>query len=137
MDNQNIDSNPQPNKLPNWPVLFLRWLLGALAGIGLSSWIYFGLKNDAFTGPFLWVLEMLFILFIPFVGHLYLFYSGATSFSHVNDFFMTFPVLSWGLVGAMLASGRKSQIKIGTILLILFVVVGYVSAFLGALRVPT
>ena len=127
----------QSNTWRGWVILALRWLLGGLAGIGISSWIYFGLKNDIFIGPFLWMLETLSILFIPFGGHLHLFYPGASTFSHVNDFFVTFPVLFWGFIGALLASGRKSQITTGKILLILFMIVGYVSFFLVALRIPT
>jgi hypothetical protein len=137
MDNQNIGSNPQPNKLPNWPVLFLRWLLGALVAIVISASFYFALLNHNFSGPFLWVLEKLPVLAAPFVGHIYLFYPPRDSFLSVYSLFVTIPVLSWGLVGAMLASVRKSQIRIGIILFVLFVLVGYVSFFLGALRVPT
>lgn len=137
MNNQNSSTNLKSQKWPNWLVLFSRWILGGLVGIVISSWIYFGLKNDIFTGLFLRVLEMLSILFIPFVGHLYLFYPGANSFPHLNDFFITFPVLFWGLTGALLTSGRRSQITTGIILLVLFLVVGYVSFFLGVLRIPT
>jgi hypothetical protein len=137
MHNQNSTTDSKSQKWPSWLVLFLRWILGGLAGIGISSWFYFGLKNDIFTGAFLWVLETLSILFIPFGGHLHLFYPGASSFSHVNDFFVTFPVLFWGLIGALLASGRKSQITTGIILLVLFMIVGYISFFLVALRIPT
>src|SRR5919106_1624960 len=127
MDNLNIDSNPQPNKLSKWPVLFLRWFLGGLAGIGISASIYFALITPTFRGPFFWLLEMLPILSAPFIGHTYLFYPHTVSFPHINDLFVTFPVLFWGLIGALLASGRKSQTTTGIILLVLFIVVGYVS----------
>lgn len=136
MSKQNTSIDPRSKNLRSWLMLVLRWLLGGLAGIGISSWIYFGLKSDTFTGPFLWLLEMLPILSVPFVGHIYLFYPGTIHFP-VNYYFITFPVLIWGLIGALIASGMRNQIIVGTVFLTLYVVVGFFSYFLAFLRIPT
>lgn len=87
MHNQNSSADLKSQKWRSRLVLFLRWLLGGVAGIVISGWIYFGLKNQTPVGPFLWVLDMLPILSVPFIGHLYLFYQGALSYTHINDFF--------------------------------------------------
>ena len=55
MNNQNpVDEKSK--QWQSWLILFLRWLLGGLAGIGLSAWIYYGLKNDSFNWPHLYPL---------------------------------------------------------------------------------
>lgn len=130
MNNQNTTENVRSEKWQGWLVLILRGLLGGLAGIGISAWIYFGLKSHTF--------EMPPILSAPFAGHIYLFKLDTVSFLHVSDFFITFPVLVWGLIGALLASGRRNQIVVGMALLILYVIVGYISFFLFVLiNIPT
>jgi len=89
MNNQNTDTNAQSKKWRSWLILFLRWLLGGIAGVWISSWFYFGLKNHASTGSFLWFGELLeSVLAIPFVGHIYLFYPDTISYTNVNDFLM-------------------------------------------------
>lgn len=129
MNNQNTDTNARSKQWQSWPVLFLRWLLGSLAGIGISAWIYFGLISHTF--------EMSPVLSAPFAGHIYLFHLDTVSFLHVSDFFTTFPVLIWGLIGALLAWGRRNQIVAGMALLIIYVVVGYISFFLTILTIAT
>jgi len=128
MNNQNTDTNAQSKKWRSWLILFLRWLLGGIAGVWISSWFYFGLKNHASTGSFLWFGELLeSVLAIPFVGHIYLFYPDTISYTNVNDFLTSFPVLIWGLISALLASGNKEQMRIGRILLVAYVIVGCIS----------
>ncbi len=130
MNNQTVITDSHSNKWRSRIVLFLRLLLGGLAGIGISSWICFGLISHA--------IEMSPILSAPFVGYIYLFHLDTVSFQHISDFFITFPVLFLGLIGALLASGRKSYIKTGAILLGIYVVVGFVSSILSILiYIPT
>ena len=118
-------------------MLFSRWLLGALAGIGISASIYFALISHTFTGPFRWVLYISPSLTFPFAGHIYWFYVDKISFPQISDFFFTVPVLIWGLIGALLASGRKEQIKAGITLLILYVGVGIYAFFRAVLMIAT
>ena len=137
MNSRNI-ADSQSNQWQSWLVLFLRWLLGGIAGIGISSWFYFGIVTHANTGSFLWFGEILSsVVAVPFVGLAYLFYPGLISYPSVSDFFVTFPVLIWGLIGALLASGRKEQIKVGVILLVLWVIIGCISFFRLLMYIPT
>jgi len=122
-------ANPRSKQWQSWLVLILRWLLGGLAGIGISAWIYFGLISHTF--------EMSPVLSVPFAGHIYLFHLDAISFRHVSDFLITFPALIWGLIGGLLASGRRNQIVAGMTMLIIYVVVGYISFFLFIIKIPT
>jgi hypothetical protein len=138
MNDQSTAINSQAQNQQSWLILFLRWPIGGFAGILISSWFYFGLINHATAGSFFWFGEILSsVVGVPFVGHVYLFYPYTISFLHITDFFVTFPVLIWGLIGALLASGRKNQITIGKILLVLYIIVGCVSFFGIAIMIPT
>jgi hypothetical protein len=125
LDTQNADIDLDAR---NGLILLLRLLLGGIAGVLISSWFYFGLINH---------LDVPSIFSLPFAGHLYLFYTYTVSFPHISDLFFTPPVLLWGLIGALLASGRKTQIKIGTTLLVIYVSVGCISLFQALMQNPT
>src|SRR5687767_13840255 len=104
MDNQNAHSNPQANKLSNW-TLPLRWLLGGLAGIGISSLIYFDFLTSTNIIPVL--------LKVPFIGQYYilnyLIYSGSNS----SKYSIIIPALIWGVIGMKsLSSDLYFQITI-------------------------
>jgi len=124
MNNLNIDSNPQTYKQSNWPVP-LRWLLGGLAGIGISSLIYLDFLTEINIIPVL--------LKVPFIGQYYilnyLIYSGLNS----DKYSIIIPALIWGVIGALFTSGNKKQIDSGWTLLILYVIGGIGSYFLAAL----
>jgi hypothetical protein len=124
MGNQNLLSNPQPNKLSNWP-LPLRWLLGGLAGFGISSLLYLNFLTDINIIPVL--------LKVPFIGQYYvlnyLIYSGLNS----DKYSIIIPALIWGVIGALLTSGNKKQIDSGWTLLIFYVIGGIGLYFLAAL----
>jgi hypothetical protein len=125
MNNLNLEPSLQPNKQLNWPVLFLRWLLGALAAIGISSLIYLDFLTGINIIPIL--------LKLPFVGQYYilnyLIYSGLNS----SKYSIIIPALIWGVIGALLTSGNKKQIHSGRTLLILYVIGGIGSYFLAVL----
>ncbi len=123
MNNQSAGTNSQSTKWRSWLVLFLRWLLGALAGIGISASIYFALKNHT--------LDISPILSVPFIGQLLLF---DPSFS-AND--IVSPALIWGLIGTLPAAGGQNQITTGKILLVLYVIVGCISFFRVLMMIPT
>jgi hypothetical protein len=105
--------------------------------MGISASIYFALMIHTFSGPFRWVLDISPSLTFPFAGHIYWFYPDAVPCLHVACLFTTFPVFIWGLIGALLASGRKEQIKVGAILLVLWVIVGFISFFRAVMYIPT
>src|SRR5574341_713895 len=133
------DQNPITT-LPwrSWLNQILRWILGGIAGIVVSAWFYFGLKNDATTGSFFWfrgILES--PLAVPFVGHISLFYPYPMSFPQISNFFATPPVLFWGLIGLLLASGRSVQLRIGITLLVIYVIVGCILFFQAIMQIPT
>jgi len=134
----------------NWFVLFLRWLLGGLAGFGVSAWICYGYITHTVTGPLLWLVDLLPILSVPFIGSLLLFDpsffgnndlidSLVHTFPNIDyDFLVVVPPsLIWGVVGALFSSGRRNQVKAGTILLGLIVIVGFISFFRIVMMIPT
>ena len=123
---------------PSWLVLFIRWLLGGISGVWISSWFYFGIATHATTGSYLWLKEILSpFKAAPFAGLIYLFNLDKRSFLNISDFFITYPALIWGLIGALLASGRSDQVKTGAVLLGLIVIVGFISFFRMVMMVPT
>src|SRR5688500_14043423 len=98
MDNLNLHSNPQPNKLSTWP-LPLRWLLGGLAGFGISSLLYLDFLTSTNIIPFL--------LKIPFVGQYYILNYLIYSELNSSKYNIIIPALIWGVIGALLTSGNK------------------------------
>ena len=124
MDNQNLQNNPQPNKLSNW-TLPLRWLLGGLVGFGTSSLFYLDFSTSTNVIPFL--------LKIPFVGQYYILNYLIYSELNSSKYNIIIPALIWGVIGALLTSGNRKQIDSGRTLLILYVIAGIGSYFLAAL----
>ena len=147
MDDQVIVSSSHQN---GWRLLFLRWLLGGLLGFGLSALICYGyLSNDA-TGflsivsdclpliPFIFGSSLL--LFDPsFFGSKELIDSLERLFPTMDRIFIIvlIPSLIWGLVGALLASGRKNQIKVGLLLFLLYAAIGLIASIRVFLAIPT
>jgi hypothetical protein len=43
----------------------------------------------------------------------------------------------WGFISALLASGKKGQIKIGIVLLVIYIIVGCISYIQVLLQIPT
>ena len=124
MDNQNHPSNPQLNKLSTWPVPW-RWLLGGLAGFGISSLLYFDFLTGINIVPIL--------LKVPLVGQYYILNYLIYSVTNIAKFSIIIPALIWGVIGALLTSGNKNQINLGRTLLALYVIGGIGSYFLAAL----
>ena len=130
MNNQSTTTISQSKKWQSWLVLFLRWLLGGLAGIGISVLIYLDFLTSTNMIPIL--------CGMPFIGQYYLLNYLIYSSTYYGNYTVIFPALIWGVIGALLASGRKKQIIAGRTLLLLYVIGGIGAYFLAALLlVPT
>ena len=135
MDNQNIATYSGPKKWQSWLVLFLRWLLGAIAGyiIGFILLIITERINPPLLEPIIAGQQELFEGLI-----FYMFYDDAKSFDLILDVSLFVYCTIWGLIGALPASARKKQTKAGVILLILYIIVGFLSYVIWAIRmIPT
>ena len=148
--NNHSTVDEKSKKLPSWAVLSLRWLIGGVIGFGLSAWICLGMITNTVTGPLLWFLRSLPFIGILFGGPLILFDNSffgtkylieflSRSFPNIDRDFLviSLPSIIWGIIGALLASGRKEQMKAGFILLVLYVLVGFYALFRGFLMIPT
>ena len=148
MNNQNT-VDEKSKKWPGWLVLFLRYLVGWVIGFGISVWICLGMITNTVTGPLSWVLRLPFISLLfggplllfdySLFGTKYLIDSLSRSFPNIDyDFLVvSLPSIIWGFIGALLASGRKEQIKIGIILLLLYVSIGCIALFQMFIHIPT
>ncbi len=133
MDNPGTASSPQPKKWPGWLVLFLRWLLGGIAGYLISYYLFI----ISASGP-------LPVIGFLFLGQVELF--NSLLFKALYDNFILFSPTSiygtsiflysmlWGLIGALLASRRRKQIIAGVIFLVLYIIAGGVYFVILAFR---
>ena len=115
----------KPNKYRSNLVLIFRWLIGFFVGFGISALVYIDFLNNIYIIPF--------PIAVPFIGQYYFFNYLIYSSTSYSNYSITFPAMIWGIIGALLISGKKNQIKIGTIALIVYVVAGIVLYFLSAL----
>ena len=148
MNNQNT-VDEKSKKWPGWLVLFLRYLVGWVIGFGISVWICLGMITNTVTGPLSWVLRLPFISLLfggplllfdySLFGTKYLIDSLSRSFPNIDHNFLviSLPSIIWGVIGALLASGRKEKRKTGFILLVLYEIVGFYALFRGFLGIPT
>ncbi len=116
MDNLKTVHKQQPQKWKSWFVLLLRWFIGGFAGF-ISGLFLFVVSETFFPpllGPIIAGQEELFDALIYLLSNNY---SNST-----GSLFIYFTI--WGLIGALFISGRKMQIKIGVVLLILYIVAG-------------
>ena len=118
MNSSNSNVNRPSKQWDSRIVLFLRWILGALAGFGVSLLIFHEFMNETF-------------LAVPFIGQLLLFDPSFRAGNLVTS------ALIWGFIGALLASGRKEQISVGAFLLLIYVIVGCYSFFRVLMMIPT
>lgn len=135
MSDQNSISDSQSKNWRMRLILFLRWLGGALLGYIISFLLL--ILNETGNLPLLGLVisgqEELFELafFYALYGKL-----GSTD-STYNVALFVYASL-WGLVGALLISGRRKQIRLGVIFLILYVITGCLSyIILAMVMIPT
>ncbi len=140
MDNLNTTASPHLKDRKGWVVLFLRWFLGGVVGFisGLSLLII-----NFVTGPLCPVGFILLGQYVLFENLIYtILYDKFISrtLHHMSASLVSLLIYSvfWGAIGALLASGRKKQIIVGTILLILYILLGYWSLMIyGSRLIPT
>lgn len=114
-----------PSSVKKLFTISLRWLIGFLVGFGISALVYIDFLNNIYIIPF--------PIAIPFIGQYYFFNYLIYSSTSYSNYSIVFPAMIWGIIGVLLASGKKKQIKIGAIALIGNIVVGIVLYFLSAL----
>jgi|GEM_PF-5429383 len=121
MDHSNTDVNRQPKERLGWLILFLRWFVGGI--VGYISSLFLLIITETVYPPLLGPIiagqqELFYEIF---------FYMSFDNFRS-SDFIYQASVFVystlWGLIGALLASGRKKQKRFGMILLLLYVVAG-------------
>jgi len=135
MNTHNRATNSQSNKRQSWPVLFLRWLGGAIVGyiIGFFLLIVSETANPPLLGAVIAGQEELFenVFF-------HILYDNSSSIDLIYNVSLLVYSSIWGLIGALLTSGVKRQIKAGVILLISYVIVGGLFYIIWAFRmIPT
>lgn len=123
MDNQIETSNPQRNKWRNRLILFLRWAGGWITGLVIGLFLYFVNEaiNPPLIGPILAGQEEFFedLVFILLYDH----FKSSDPIDLIS--LLLFSTI-WGIAGALLFSGKKRQIRLGVILLILYSIIGMV-----------
>ena len=135
MDNQNTATNLQSKKWRGSLIQLLRLLGGAILGY-LISFVLLIFNGTVFL-PLLGMIisgqEELFELVF-----FYALYDSLRSMGAVHGMAEFVYTSLWALIGALLMSGRRKQIRIGVIFLILYVIVGLLAySILVMLRVPT
>ena len=106
--------------------------------------------TNTVTWPLLWALRSLPFIGLLFGGPLILFENSLFGTKYLIDFLsrsfpnidhnflvISLPSIIWGVIGALLASGRKEQRKTGFILLVLYEIVGFYALAYGFLGIPT
>jgi hypothetical protein len=138
MDNLNSNSNPQPNKPPkrNFPVL--RWLGGGAIGcfsglllLGITLVLGPTLLGTIFIGQYFMFLQFLTFIFSS------LYSKVLSSGSHFLMAGLVYAIV-WGIIGALLGSGRKKQMMIAIVITIIYVALGLLGLRLyGSIIFPT
>ena len=135
MDNQNTATNLQSKKWRRSLIQLLRLLGGAILGylISFGLLIFDGTVFLPLLGMIISGQEELFELVF-----FYALYDTLRSMGAVQGMAEFVYTSLWALIGALLMSGRRKQIRIGVIFLILYVIFGYlIYNILVVLRLPT
>jgi hypothetical protein len=137
MNNPDTAGTPPPKRQPVGLLLFLRWLLGGIAGYvaGVFLLILGYTGQPPLLGPII-------VGQVEFFNNLFYWTSLDTFIeSPPITFFGTSGFacsLLWGITGSLLASGRKRQMTSGMIFLILYLLLGGVYFIVWAFRmIPT
>lgn len=121
MESSNNPSSPHVNNWQSRLILFLRYLGGGVVGLifGLILFILSETINPPLLGPIIaGQMELFEIIFF------YTLYDQFQSFELLENlsFIMYFSL--WGTIGALIASNRKHQVRIGGFLLFLYLIMG-------------
>ena len=119
MESSDTQSDPKPNEWRGRLILSLRWILGGMVGLVVSLSLY--MIHPPILGPIALGQEQL--LFYLVFEILY------ERFGSTEQIF-TIPIILfsaiWMVIGALIFSGGKRQIKLGAILLILYSITGMI-----------
>ena len=135
MNNYNNTTNSQSNERQSWLILIFRLLGGSIVGYisGFFLLILSETVHPPLLGPVIAGQEELFdnIFF-------YILYENSGSLDLIHNVSLLVFLSFWGLIGALILSGRRKLVKIGKILLILYVITGCLSYLIWAFRmIPT
>ncbi len=121
MDHLNANTNNQPKEQIS--LLFLRWIVGGIVGFVCSFFLLITAETvyPPILGPIIAGQQELFYELIFYISFDHF---GSVDFIYNLSVFIYSTV--WGLIGALIASGRKQQKRIGVILLVIYVVAGAV-----------
>lgn len=135
MNSQNTDVNSQSAKWRTRFVLFLHWLGGGLAGfaVGLLLFVLSESGQPPVLGLIIAGQQEVFdaLMFYVFDG------SSGSSDSIYGASILAYSAI-WMVIGALLISGRRKQVRTGTILFIFYIIIGFLWYLYGAFRmIPT
>lgn len=138
----NIIDNKSKNQSPKKSSgIFLRWLLGSIIS-GMGSLVAIGIT---FIKVPILIFGLIFLGQYEFCRKIVSSITKSFSYEDIilqyilnSIFSLILYSVSWGLIGALLASGRKKQIFGGVVLLILYAIIGYWSLITyGSRIIPT
>lgn len=137
MDGQDANTNPQPSNLSNKSLPVLRWLGGGAIGC-FSGLLLLGITLALGPAPLGMILIGQFLFFEGFFdSFLSLFRIAISSEVLFLTSVLVYSIV-WGIIGALLGSGRKKQVMIGIVIPILYVAVGLFGLWLyGSTMFPT
>ncbi|MDK1081685.1 MAG: hypothetical protein QGD88_09430, partial [Anaerolineae bacterium] len=124
MNKLNPGHDPQPKMWLSWLFLLVRWLFGGIVGyIGSFILILLALSNQGLLPILGSILVGQFELFNRLIFSIYKFFFNNYPSSDLKlNLSLIFYATLWGLIGALLLSGKKKQIKIGVVLLVIYLV---------------
>jgi len=135
MPNASANQNSTNRSYRFWLLLFLRLLGGGILGY-IVSFLLFRLTVYGYLSLFGLVIigqEQLFDL-----AFFYALYDKLGSTNLTSNMALFVYASLWAFIGALLMSGRRKQIRLGVIFLILYVIAGFLSyTFFTLLMIPT
>ena len=137
MDGLDTNRNPQPNKLSKRSFPVLRWLGGGTIGC-FGGLLLLGMTFTLGPTRLSTILIGQYLIFERFFDFFWSLYRVTIS---SELFFLTSVLvysIVWGIIGALLGSGRKKQEIIGVVLAIIYVALGLLGLQLyGSTIFPT
>jgi hypothetical protein len=137
MDNLNIDRNQRRNKQSKRRFPILRWLGGGAIGC-FSSLLLLGITFGLGPTGLDMIMIGQYLIFERFFDFLWSLYRVAISSElHFLTSVLIYSIV-WGIIGALLGSGRKKQEIIGIVIAVLYVALGVLGLKLyGSIIFPT
>jgi hypothetical protein len=135
MNEPNNKTTPQSQAKLSWFPISLRWLVGGIVGYIFGSYLNDHYYDLPYLFP-LFIIQQSWLEFYFVYKHTFL--NKYLSPEAISSLITFIHLMLFGLLGALLASGRKKQIKIGKILAVLYIVMGFLLIIIFlALSFPT